>query len=447
MVSESTGARLAERLCREQRERRLPSVVAGVVRGGTLAWWGARGAVGPDATATQYRIGSITKTFVAVCVLRLRDEGRLDLLDPVERHLPDAPVGSTTVAQLLSHASGLRAETDAPWWERTAGGDWQRLLASMRPEALRHRPGRRFHYSNVGYAVLGELVQRLRGASWLDVVQAELLGPLGMTRTTPRPVAPAVPGLAVHPWADVVLPEPEHDAGAMAPAGQLWSSLADLARWAAFLGGDTAGIVGPDTLAEMREPLVVDDQPGLPWTGAYGLGVQVWNTFGRRSVGHGGSMPGFVALVRVDVDTADGVVAMTNTTAGFSPELDTDLAGILDEEPRDVDDWTPADVGRDLLQLCGHWYWGPVPMVLQAHAGGGLELRPVSGRGRPSRFRPTAEDTWTGLDGYFAGEPLRVVRGTDGRVAHLDVASFVLTRAPYDADADVPGGVDPDGWR
>jgi len=167
----ATTAALRRRLVQEQSTGRLPSVAAGLVRGGGLVWSDAVGTLSgrsdgePATTGTQYRIGSITKTFVAVEVMRLRDAGALDLSDRVDTHLPEASsseFGHVTVAQLLSHSSGLQAETSGPWWERTQGGEWSDLLAS-RPQ-LRFRPGARFHYSNVGYAVLGELVARLRAS-------------------------------------------------------------------------------------------------------------------------------------------------------------------------------------------------------------------------------------------------------------------------------------------
>lgn len=452
MIKPTTAALLTSRLATEQATRRLPSLAAGLVRDGSLVWTDARGTTDaradgtPPGTDTQYRIGSITKTFVAVAVMRLRDEGLIDLNDPLDRHLPGTSAGGATIAQLLSHASGLQAETDGPWWERTPGGDWNDLMAG-RP-ALRHRPGRRFHYSNVGFGVLGELVARLRDASWFDVARAELLEPLGMRRTTTRPEAPFAAGFAVHPFADVVLPEPEHDAGAMAPAGQLWSTVDDLACWAALLAGHADHVISSDTLAEMREPLVVDDTPGAPWTGAYGLGVQLWNVGGRRFVGHGGSMPGFVAVLRVDAQTGDGIVAFTNSTAGFAgtfaSELMTDLA---EAEPRTPTPWHVRSEASSSLDVVGPWYWGPMRFELRSDADEVLHLTPTGEGWRASRFRPADDGAWVGLDGYYAGEPLRVVRHEDGSVSHLDLASFRFTRTPYDPRADVPGGVDEGGWR
>lgn len=82
-----------------------------------------------------------------------------------------------------------------------------------------------------------------------------------------------------------------------------------------------------------------------------------------------------------------------------------------------------------------------------AAAAGDVSLNPVAGAGRASRFAARDDGTWLGLDGYYAGEILRVVRRADGSLSHLDLNTFVFTRTPYDPAAEVPGGVDPGGWR
>jgi len=444
----STERALTRRIAVEQAEGRAPSLVAAVVRDGRPVWTGARGKVdGTRPTAdTQYRIGSISKPFTAVLVLRLRDEGRLDLSDPLDAHLPGTPVGDRTIAQLLSHASGLTAEPPGPWWERTSGKTWHELAGSIGQAAVRHRAGRRFHYSNLGFAALGELVARLRGTSWADALRREVLEPLGMTRTTPLPEAPHARGFAVHPWADVLLPEPAHDAVAMAPAGQLWSTITDLCRWAAFCGGDTGGVLREDTLGEMREPVVRDADAEAV---GYGLGLELRHHRGRRLVGHSGSMPGFLAAMWVETDDPTGAVLLANTTSGLSRTGVLDLLDVMAEhEPRPPEEWAPLDeVDPELLALTGPWYWGPAPFTLRLRPGRWLDLAAHGGGARASRFRPEPDGSWTGLDGYYAGETLRVVRRPDGTPSHLDLNTFVLTRAPYDPDAPVPGGVDPAGWR
>ena len=448
-IDAATARALSHRLAVEQSGCRLPSIAAGLVRSGELIWSDAVGTLdgrveGAASTVrTQYRIGSITKTFVAVEVLRMRDEGLLDLSDPLRRHIDDTPFGDITIAQLLSHTSGLQAETNGPWWERTAGRTWAELMACT--PTLKFRPGAKFHYSNVGYAVLGELIGTLRGQPWDDVVRRDLLEPLGMRRTSARPQDPAAHGLGVHPLADLLHVEPEHDGASMAPAGQLWSTVADLSRWAAFLAGETGGLLSADTLDEMRSPIALDDQSGAPWTGAYGLGCQLWNIDGTRYAGHGGSMPGFLAGVRVNIETGDGCVVFANATSGLST-VSTDLMALLaDREPIAPKPWSVDPDQASALELTGEWYWGPTAFTMSAARDGYLVLgEPGSGRG--CRFKPAAGG-WKGLDGYYSGETLTVARDGSDRVSHLDLGSFRFSRTPYDPSADIPGGVDPAGWH
>jgi hypothetical protein len=130
--------------------------------------------------------------------------------------------------------------------------------------------------------------------------------------------------------------------------------------------------------------------------------------------------------------------------------LSTDLLNLLAEhEPPTPAEWRPVKIPTGVLEILGPWYWGPAPFALRAVGNELLELQPVGHGGRGSRFRPadTGEgETWVGLDNYYAGETLRVRRNAAGDIVDLDLASFVLTRTPYDPEANVPGGVDPNGW-
>jgi hypothetical protein len=110
--------------------------------------------------------------------------------------------------------------------------------------------------------------------------------------------------------------------------------------------------------------------------------------------------------------------------------------------------WKPLpEVDQALLALTGPWYWGPRPYVLRLLPGRAVELAPADGKGRSSRFRPEADGTWIGLDGYYAGEALRVVRGAGGAADHLDLGTFVFTREPYESSAPLAGRPDTGGWR
>ena len=154
-------------------------------------------------------------------------------------------------------------------------------------------------------------------------------------------------------------------------------------------------------------------------------------------------MPGFVAGVFVDAEARFGAVWAANTTYGGDRGLLGDLLKIVREaEPPVPEEWAPAALPEGITQeLLGTWNWGPNSFVLQARGDGLIELVVPGRKGRESRFSRDGDD-WVGLDGYFAGERLRI----DPAGGHLWLATFVLTRAPYDPDGPIPGGVDPRGW-
>ncbi|HWC22926.1 MAG TPA: serine hydrolase domain-containing protein [Flexivirga sp.] len=441
------------RLAEAQRVSRAPSATAAVIGDGEVAWAGATGHItgrvsGEKATtATQYRIGSITKSFTAVLTLRLVDDRLIELTDPVAKHLPELAdkIPGVRVSELLTHGAGLPAETEGAWWERSPGRTWEELQSSIRPL---HRPGRRFHYSNVGFAVAGELVARLRNSTWWDSLRAEVLQPLDLDDTTYAPTENAAPGLAIHPYADLLHDEPATDTKAMAPAGQLWSTVHDLAAFARFLAYGDERVLSDDLRREMQIPALINDDPGTAYTRAYGFGLDIVNSGGQRFIGHGGSMPGYQSSLRIDPETGDGIVQLVNSTAGLSLDTLGMVRTLREHSPRSAADWAAEAPAPDVVDLVGTWFWGPRPHLLTAE-GSRLRLAPVEG-GRGSRFAPDDASGrtggWVGLDEYFAGERLTVHRGGDGAPAYLDLGSFRFTRTPYDPAGDIPGGVGT-GWR
>ncbi|MER7045269.1 serine hydrolase domain-containing protein [Streptomyces jumonjinensis] len=445
----ATERALLHRIAVAQSEGRTPSLAAGVAREGEVVWTGARpSARGAGSDDVQYRIGSITKTFTAVLVMRLRDEGLLDLQDPLEKHLQGTGVGDVTIAQLLGHSAGLSAEPPSPWWERTPGSLRPELADVLGDGTRTHPVGLRHHYSNTGYTVLGSLVAAVRGEPWEEVLRREILEPLALDRTSAAPRTPYADGWAVHPWADVLLPEPAEDLGLMAPAGQLWSTVGDLCRFALFLAEGDDRVLRASSVREMRTPSAPAESD--EWDSAYGLGMQIVRRDGRTLVGHGGSLPGFLAGLWVSVDDGIAAAVLANATSGpLTAVVAADLVGIVAQaEPRIPRPWQPLpEVDQELLALTGLWYWGTYAFSLRLTADRGVELQPQLGTSRGSRFVAGGDGTWTGQNGYFAGETLRVVRREDGSVHHLDLGSFVFTREPYQPDAGVPGGVDPEGWR
>ena len=444
----ATRRALLRRVAVGQAEGRAPSLVGAVVRDGGQAWWGSRSMLEghePDGDI-QYRIGSLTKTFVAVLIMRLRAEGLLDLADPVGKYLDPGEAGSATIAQLLSHTAGLAAEARGPWWERTPG-ELRPSLGDIFGDRPRPLPaGRQFHYSNPGFALLGALAGQLRGHSWDEAVRREILSPLGMTRTTLRAQSPHAGGFAVHPWADVMQSEPTEHTGHMASAGDLWSTVDDLCRFAAFLLDGDDRVLPAATLEEMRSHAA----PPPGGNGGYGFGIQILERGDRTLFGHGGSMPGFLAALLVSPDDGLGAVVLSNATAGPAVgEIAVDLIEIVaSNEPRLPERWKPQPgIGPELLALTGLWYWGPRATVLRVLSAEMLELTPASEHGRGSRFRASGDGTWTGLDGYYTGETLRPVPATGGVAEHLDLGTFVFTREPYGVGSPLAARPHDGGWR
>lgn len=447
-VTELTARRLQAVLAREQVAARMPSLVAAVVRDGDPVWVGTHGdhTGGPPPSGDlQYRIGSITKTMTAVLVLRLRDEGRLRLDDRLEQHLPGVGYGDRTLRSLLSHASGMHSEPAGPWWERSPGGSFDDLAAGIDESTAPFEAGSTFHYTNLAYGLLGEVVARVGGASWWELVRSRVLGPLGMARTSYLAEAPAATGHSVHHFAGTLTEEPAHDTGAMAPAGQLWSTVEDLARYAAFLVDGHPDVLAQATLEEMTTPQSGTAAGGA--TGGYGLGLRLVAGGSGTLHGHTGTMPGFQAGLFVDRVRRTGAVCLANGTAGMRGEgLPLDLLEELERaEPTVPPAWTPTRSVPDVVtEVLGLWHWGNTALSF-AYDGGTVTVTSLATGNQTMRFRPRDDGTFVGLSGYHHGETLRVVRDDDGRVNHLVCATFVYTREPYDPRAPVPGGVSSPG--
>jgi CubicO group peptidase (beta-lactamase class C family) len=437
MLLPETTRRVDEIVATAQATGRVPSLVAGVVRDGELAHVSGAGELPRPDPDTQYRIGSISKTLTAALILRLRDEGRLALDDLLYRHLPGTPVGQVNLRQLLGHVSGLQREPAGDWWERSAGPDVDAFLAELTAEKAVYPPFRGYHYSNLAYGLLGVVAERITGQTWADQVTKRLLEPLGMNRTSYHATEPFARGYVVHPWHGTLREEPRHDAGAMAPAGQLWSTVADLAKWAAFLARPSAAVLDPRTVTQMCAPVVIDDL--AHWTGGHGLGLQLWRRGERIYVGHTGSMPGYLAVLAVHRPSGTGVLAFANAYTlyrGAIGGLGLDLLdAVLEREPSPVAPWRPgAGPPAEVEPLTGRWWWmgrefeaswdaGARELVFAAPGGGAV----------PWRFSQESADRWRCHSGENDGELLAVRRGRNGAIAALDIATFIFTREPWPA--------------
>ena len=413
-----------------------PAVSAGVVRDGTLVWSTHVGSarlepVTAPTDDTQYMIGSITKTFTAVLVMVLRDAGRLSLDDRLETYLPQTRHGAVTIRSMLAHASGLQREPVGRIWENLDAPDRERLLRELEDAEQVLPVHFAFHYSNLAFGLLGQIVEQLEGRPWGDVVTERILAPLEMKNTALAPDdGVRALGYQVHPHTGVVTLEPRFDLRATAPFGGLWSTVADLGRYAAFIADPLDEVLSPDTLEEMCRPVIMTDVEG--WGRAFGLGYDLQRTGERVLVGHGGAMPGFLAGLRVRRQDRVGAVVFANSTAGAETTV---LAGqlvnaVLDAEPAWVPLWTPSQPQPDFDGLLGSWWTEGEEIVFEVRENvlwsripGGL---PMS----DTRFARMDADRFRAVAGRERGELLEINRGPGGDVERMYFATYALTRTP-----------------
>jgi CubicO group peptidase (beta-lactamase class C family) len=329
----------------------VPGAVMGVVIDGELAWVRTAGfqdgagkrPVTPD---TVFRIASMTKSFTAMAIIKLRDANRLSLDDPVARFVPelenlpyptkDSP--TLTIRHLLTHSEGF--PEDNPWGDRQLAQPDRVMDEWMRAGIpFSNAPGVAYEYSNYGFAILGRIVEKASGRPYAVYVRDEILRPLGMTSTTFEAGEVSRERIAQghRREDDVWKDEPALAHGSFGAMGGLWTSARDLSRYVAFLMSafpprDDAE-AGPIKRSSAREM-----QQAWRWQGAsasrtsadaplqmsasgygYGLGVSQDCRF-PAMVGHGGGLPGYGSLMRWLPEYGVGLIGMGNVTyAGFGP--------------------------------------------------------------------------------------------------------------------------------
>jgi D-alanyl-D-alanine carboxypeptidase len=319
-------------LLEESLDRGLTGVALAVNRDGEVLFDGATGLASredgsPLASSDRFRIYSITKTFTAVLILQLVDEGVLSLDDTVADWLDDPAVARIpnieriTLRQLLTHTSGVYdyfAE-DSPFWQDAYLGedaDWSRVwtpeellaYADGAIHAPDFTPGKGVHYSNTGYILLGLIVEEATGQGFADRLQQQILDPLGLADTVFAATEP-VPGGTVqgyHLLGDELVNVTATHLSAQGTEGGMVSSTRDLLRFAdAVFDGELL------QLASMEEmfTFVPSERPGIAW----GMGVARMHTAAGDLAGMAGDGPGFAARMFRLPEADLTVVVLTNT--------------------------------------------------------------------------------------------------------------------------------------
>jgi CubicO group peptidase (beta-lactamase class C family) len=390
-------------------ENHLPGIAYGIILDTSLVYAGATGYSNltdstPVMLSTTFRAASMTKSFTALAILKLRDEGKLGLDDPVHNYLPelknlkyltsDAPV--LTIRHLLTHMGGF--PQDDPWADRqleTTEEELNSILAEG--VSMSNVPGISYEYSNLGYTLLGRVIKAVSGESYQEYIAANIFKPLGM-RSTVWEYAGLPEGVMAHgyrhrngEWSE----EPLLHDGPFGAMGGLISTVGDFARYAIMHlsawppgkspyawpavratdegpAGDTPDgrLVKRSTLREMHSPSSGVEQgsgklyPGGPdcnVTVAYGYGLR-WSLdcLGRRKIYHNGGLPGFGSNWTIMPDYGIGIVAFSNRTYGSTWAVNQKVLELIIEEremqPRAI---AVSDILRtrmnDLVRILPGW--------------------------------------------------------------------------------------------
>lgn len=280
----------------------------------------------PITPGDHFRIASQTKTFTAVVVLQLVDEGLVGLDAPIERYLPGVVAGNgydpnvITVRQILQHTSGIARDSKNPKAEADGTYRLAELVRSGLTQAPQFPPGTDFGYSNINYLILGMMIERLTGQSVGDAITARIITPLGLSetrfpaagdRSMAAPYLPGYQGGRLPPfflWVDVTN---SLELSYISSAGAIESTMTDLARFERALADGE--FVSAASLAEMREL--------VPASPDYGLGLMHLDlSCGGEAWGHAGDLTTGHSSVTMVTDDGRYAALVTNTIVTSTAE-------------------------------------------------------------------------------------------------------------------------------
>ena len=336
----------------------VPSASVAVVQHGKLVYAHAYGlatlqppiAAAPDM---RYSIGSISKQFTAAAILLLQEEGKLSLDDAVGKYVPGLTRGDDiTIRQILSHTSGYQDywPEDYVMTPMLQPETAQQILDTWGKKPLDFEPGTQWQYSNTNFVIAGRIVESITHKPLMDFLTEHIFRPLGMhsvwnsdEEKLTRVDATAYFRHALGP----LRVAPKEGRGWMFAAGELAMTAHDLALWDASLIAQS--VLKPESYKEMFTEVKLKDGKGTH----YGLGVEVMDRNGRRSIEHSGEVSGFVSDNVVLVDDGAAVAVLTNQDAvGAASTIAHLAAPVVAGYPLTAPEQQALDIYRGLQQ--GH---------------------------------------------------------------------------------------------
>lgn len=260
----------------------------------------------PAKPDTVYKIGSVSKQFIATGIMLLVNDGKISVDDPISKYLEGTPETwkAITVRHLLTHTSGIVRE--APGFDPLKVQADADVIKTAYPLPLRFAPGEKYEYCNVGYFSLAEIIRKVSGKPWPEFLNERVFAPLEMMATRTTTTTDLVPNRANgYVWRNGKYSNTQEYL-ALRPSGAFLSTVLDLAKWDAALYGEK--IVKQSTLDQMWTVVKLNDGSTSP----YGFGWQIDTAGGHKHIHHGGSLPGFRAEIGRFIDDKLTVVVLTN---------------------------------------------------------------------------------------------------------------------------------------
>jgi D-alanyl-D-alanine carboxypeptidase len=307
--------------------RHIPGVSVAVVRAGKVVTARGYGMADlendvPVTPNTSFKIGSVSKQFLATGIMLLAQDGKLAVDDPVSKYYPGAPESwrGITLRHFLTHTSGVLREGPAFDALRAQPDSVVILSAFERP--LEFPTGSKYQYCNVCYFTLADVIARVSGRPWDLFLTERVFRPMGMTATRTTTTRDLVPHRARgYTWRDSgYVNAPEYVA--LRPSGAFLSTVLDLAKWDAALYGDL-----PLTKASRQAMWATTPLTG-GGTSGYGFGWTLDSLDGKRRVHHGGSLPGFRAEMMRFPDDSLTVIVLTNADGARPEEIASGVARV-----------------------------------------------------------------------------------------------------------------------
>jgi CubicO group peptidase (beta-lactamase class C family) len=436
-------------------DHRLPGLALGVVRENQLIWFGGFGRQNLDRTEAPHqdslaRIASVTKTFTTTAILQLRDEGKLGLEDPLSRHIPEfakvnvraGEMSKVTLRRLLTHHSGLVTEAPLPGWQALNFPTMASLLEALAETEIVIDQDAAWKYSNLAFALLGEVVHRVLGVPYERYVKVNILDPLGMGSTVfdldDDSRQKFLTGYGPTPYQDYPSQAAYAHLNGLSAAGQLHSSVADLARWVAFqfreAGGDrgTEQVLSGRSLSEMHRPVYM----AADWSSGQCLGWRATRIGDRVYHNHGGGIHGFATQVCFNVPRKTGVIQFINMwPPSGGQELAMEVLELLlsgSVTAQEIPQATLSPVPGIYEDFLGPYLAEPGIWVSVEWRDGNLRLVVPAGQAyslhAPAVLLPDGvNDTFRVVGGRGAGEQV-VFERHNGRVSHYELGAFVFKK-------------------